>query len=253
MYSRYIEPNLLTVTKHTASRDNAKKSVRVAFFTDTHFGNFYSQEKLPSLVNSINKQEADIVIFGGDFFDNYARDLNEGLIDLKLITKNLSKINAKYGKYAVYGNHDNGGGASRIYDELMSDSGFTVLKNDTASLDKLKINIIGFDDYLLGDIQNPLPDIDNNYYNILVSHEPDAVDIHDVSNADIILSGHSHGGQVVIPYITEKTLPVGAKTYVKGKYDISDDTTLYVSRGIGTTVIPYRFLSVPEILVVDIK
>lgn len=93
-----------------------------SFFTDTHFGEDKPVDSAKQLAERINQLEPDLVIFGGDLLDNYARDREQ--MDLELLREQLSGINAPDGKYTVWGNHDWGGGAARIYQEFMESCGF---------------------------------------------------------------------------------------------------------------------------------
>lgn len=247
---------MLITRKVNIESINGASPCRVIFFTDTHFGKIYPQENIEKVVKKINSQNPDVVIFGGDFFDNYARD--NSILDFEYLQTQLNKIESKYGNYAIFGNHDYGGGAVRIYEEFMSGGGFTVLKNENKYIEELKIRLIGYDDYLLGKTDQSLYNIKNEDFNIIISHEPDVVQHIEGPDLSFILSGHSHGGQVSIPYITEKILPVGAQKYVKGHYlgdevGINKSTEMFVSKGVGVTSIPYRFLNPPEIVVLDIR
>lgn len=115
-------------------------------------------------------RDGDIVIFGGDLFDNYARD--KELLDMEYLQEELSKIEAKAGKYAVFGNHDYGGGAVRIYEQFMNNCGFYVLDNETVFLEKFNIEVIGFDDYLLGQTEVDFYHIQSDNFHLIVTHEP---------------------------------------------------------------------------------
>lgn len=249
-YAYYIEPELLIVrdmqikSQNIQSTNQNSEKIKVVFFSDTHFREEYNEKKLDAIVEKINEQDADIVAFGGDLIDSYY----VSPVDLDYLKAGLSKVKAKYGKFAVYGNHDYGGGASRIYGDLMTESGFTVLKNDFVMIDEINTVVYGMDDYLLGNPDKSVAEnADKSYYNILLSHAPDIIDDSKVKNVDFILSGHTHGGQVFIPFFQEKILPPGGVKYVKGLYNVND-SQLFVSSGIGTTKIKFRFLNVPEIM-----
>lgn len=112
-YARFIEPNLLRVSRQKVSTAGKTEPLTAVFFTDTHFGSQYSPRNLAKIAEKINAQNPDLVFFGGDFFDAYWQDAD--LLDLDMIAEELSKIQAPLGKYAVWGNHDRGGGASRVY------------------------------------------------------------------------------------------------------------------------------------------
>ena len=144
----------------------------------------------------INGRDADIVIFGGDLFDNYARD--QEILDLEYLQEQLSRIEAQAGKYAVFGNHDYGGGAVRIYEEFMNNCGFYVLNDETVFLELFHIEIIGFDDYLLGQTEADFYHIQSDKFLLMATHEPIISEFIEGSGEGLILSGHTHGGQISV-------------------------------------------------------
>lgn len=254
-YSRYIEPERLVVKEITVETDLYIEKCKVIFFTDTHFGALYDEKHIERIVEIINGRDADIVIFGGDLLDNYARDRE--LLDIEYLQGELSRIEAKTGKYAVFGNHDYGGGAIRIYEDLMNKCGFYVLDNETLFLEKYNIEIIGFDDYLLGETEADSYYIQSDNFHLIATHEPVISKFIESSGEDFLLAGHTHGGQVSVPYFTKKLLPKGSGQFIKGFYntqDIGTDTSvqMYVSSGIGLTKYPFRFFNIPEIIEVNL-
>lgn len=253
LYARFIEPNMLITNRFSVSSPNVKEAFTVVFFSDTHFSGIYPEQNIEKIVERINRQNADIVVFGGDFFDNYQKE--KDILDLDYMEEQLSSIEAGYGKYCIWGNHDKGGGSAKIYAEMMEKGGFTLLKNESILIEELNLEIRGLDDYLLGNPDTSTDMMQASRVNIILSHAPDIIDDMDGTNTDIMLSGHSHGGQVFVPEITKKILPDGAKKYVKGLYLFknSRDSKLIVSKGIGTTQIPYRFLNIPEIMVLEMR
>lgn len=253
-YARYIEPNLLALTEYEAQAENGAEPCDIVFFSDTHFGELYDLKNLEKIVRKINEQDADIVIFGGDFFDNYARD--SSLLDLEYAGEQLAKVEAKHGKFAVYGNHDYGGGAVRIYEGVMESGGFDVLNDESRFVEGCNLRVVGFDDLLMGHTEKELYSLKSEGFNLVVSHEPDVADSVTLPESGVMLSGHSHGGQITLPYITERIVPVGSKKYIRGEYESlgqSRNITLFVSVGIGTTQLPYRFLTVPEIVTLRLR
>lgn len=253
LYARYIEPNLLITNSDTIDVNKKTPELDIVLFSDTHVGKFFNQERLEKVVDKINKENPDIVLFAGDFFDVYSESASE--VDLKYISRQLSNISSKYGKFAIWGNRDYGGGASRIYEEMLTNGGFNVLKNKTVDLPEINTTITGLDDYLLGQPSLPsLADRKNNF-NIVLSHAPDIIDDLNVDDVDLFLAGHSHGGQVYIPFLSKKTYTEGAQKYIKGQYEIKNErkTKLFVTKGIGVTKIPFRFLNVPEVVSFKLK
>lgn len=251
VYARYVEPNLIATNRSEISTGKQMPPFKIVFFSDTHFGALYGQSKMEKIVARINRERPDLVIFGGDFFDAYAHDI--ALLDLDYLSEQLSEIDAKYAKLAVWGNHDYGGGSVRIYEQLMERGGFEVLRNQSITLQELNVTVTGLDDFLLGNPQTELAEVlEPEYVQIIVSHAPDLADSMDLTQVDLMLAGHSHGGQVSLPLITERILPPGAKNYVKGWYHFDEGTQLLVSKGLGLTKLPYRFLNVPEINVIEV-
>lgn len=252
VYARFIEPQRLTVKEISDISYSMKEPITVAIFADTHFGFDYSLEDFQKVVDQVNANPPDVLIFAGDLIDN----LNEYSGDTWQISNMLSKMNANIGKYAVFGNHDYGGGAEWEYESIMNEGGFTVLKNEIVTFDKYNLRLIGIDDLVIGygdaSIVNKA---DADLYNLVICHEPDIMDMILDSNADYMVSGHTHGGQIRVPFYTEKFLPSYGEKYVKGEYQIDNEhqTILYVNSGLGTTKIPARFGAVPELTYLTIK
>lgn len=255
-YARLIEPNMLLKKIFEVTIPKDVDELKIVFFTDTHFGKYYSQEKITRLVDFINEQSPDVVIFGGDLIDSYNRD--QELLNIEELGKSLNKIKARYGKIAVYGNHDYGGGAEPIYEKIMTNGGFTILKDNELTLSDLNLSIIGYDDFLLGSVDPNRYKLPDAPFRIIVTHEPDVVDNIEASGSLLVLAGHSHGGQVTIPFLTKRVLRPGAEKYIKGQYDLKEtitgcDATMIVSEGIGMTLKPFRFLNPPNIVIVSLK
>lgn len=255
-YARFIEPNLLTVKAVDIESKKQIEPCTFVFFTDTHFGKYYDVRHVKKIVKEINQAKPDIVVFGGDLLDNYARDRE--YLDFEYLKEELSKIEVKAGKYAVRGNHDYGGGAVRIYEEFMTSCGFELLDNESAVLEDYGITLIGYDDYLMGWTDPSLYDIESELFNVIVTHEPVVSQLIESKSENLLLSGHTHGGQVTIPFLTPKFLPEGSGQFMKGFYTGKEIGTavslnMYTSSGIGMTRYPLRFLNPPEIVKVNLK
>lgn len=251
-YAREIEPRMLDTTLHKIKDVNLPAGfhgLKIVQFSDTHIGFQYTMEQLEKLITKINSMEPDIIVFTGDLLDD----------PLHFKAKNrmvamLGKLKAPLGKFAVYGNHDHGGYGSDLYKNIMEQSGFRLLLNTSASvklLDGSALWIAGIDDAMLGrpDISAAMADIPPNTYTILLSHAPDKADEAALHPIHLQLSGHSHGGQIQIPFYGPLVTPPFAEKYVEGFYSVGDgeSMTLYVNRGLGTTRLPFRFLSQPEV------
>ncbi|WP_232698780.1 metallophosphoesterase [Brevibacillus daliensis] len=259
-YAYKIEPNAITVTNQDIRSEYLPEGFhgkKIVQFSDTHLGSDYSLEQLQELVDKMNAINPDIVVFTGDLIDNFAQYSSER----EQVQSILAKIHAPLGKYAVFGNHDRGGGASRFYKAYMEKAGFTVLVNETDKIELEngdRITIAGLDDFLLGkpNIENTLRKLNAKEFNLLMVHEPDVVEEVLSFPVDLQLSGHSHGGQVQLPFIGALYTPPLAEKYVEGHYFLSGThkrLQLYVNRGIGTTRAPYRLGSKPELSIFTLQ
>lgn len=254
-YAFRIEPYRLTANKFVLN-EKTTDFVKIVQFSDLHVKEDFTCENLEKVVKKMNKQKPDIVVFTGDLYDNYAR-----YHDDTHIIKELKNIHAKYAKIAIWGNRDYGGGAVRQYESIMEQAGFTVLKNGnwyvTTESGK-QILFTGLDDSMLGNVI--MPDATKIYdsdYDILLTHEPDTADYFTDYAYDLVLSGHSHGGQINIPFLPAINRKAVAATalaadYTGGMYNMDSGASMYVNTGIGTTHISARFGVVPEIAVFTI-
>ena len=152
LWAYKIEPNRLIVREKTVEAA-VDAPVKIVFWSDLHLGEWYTQEKLEQIVEKINAQQADLVIFGGDFFNHYAAD--QELLSLEEIAGELQKIEAPLGKYAVWGNHDYGGGSYAVYPEVMEAGGFVLLKNERIELPEQKMESVKVENVHLTDYFPP--------------------------------------------------------------------------------------------------
>jgi uncharacterized protein len=257
-YAREVEPRMLDITRHTiknAVLPSGFDGVRIIQFSDTHIGFQYKMEQLEQLISQINDLNPDMIVFTGDLLDDPRHFTQKN----KLISM-LSNLDAPLGKFAVYGNHDHGGYGSDLYKQIMEQSGFSLLLNTSANiklLDGSSIWIAGIDDAMLGkpDLNATMANIPSNSYTILLSHAPDKADEAADHQIQLQLSGHSHGGQIQIPFYGPLVTPPFAEKYVEGFYTAGrkNSLTLYVNRGLGTTRLPFRFLSQPELAIFTLK
>jgi len=254
-YARLVEPRRLIINKHTIYHPLIPKEfdgVRLVQFSDIHLGHYFDLKRLDEIAEKINQLSPDIVLFTGDLIHEPNKFPN-----IEQVIPILSKIKAPLGKFGIYGNHDHGGYGTEIFLNLMKKSGFKLLVNEHALIklgDKSKIAISGLDDMLLGkpDFFAMTNNIPPETYTIALIHEPDGANVTASYPVHLQLSGHSHGGQIQLPFWGPLITPPLATQYYEGFYKVGD-LTLYVNRGVGTTRIPFRFLSVPELAVFTLK
>lgn len=243
-YAAKIETEQLTITRPKLSNPLPLKTV---FFSDVHVGKRYSPCHLVPIVDAINAQSPELVLFGGDFFAKLPKDF--GVMDFNWIAKQLARIQAPYGKYAVLGNHDVRYNSKPFFYSLFRKSGFRILWNETVQISNT-ISLCGLSPYSNGKALSKMPE---EGYRICLCHMPDKARYLSLNRCDLMLSGHSHNGQVQLPILTKIILPPGGKMYPYGLYHPqgTDKAELFVSRGIGTSGPPLRFLSCPEIVVFE--
>jgi len=244
LYARYVEPSFLDVSVVRVNTGfTGGKTMRIVAFGDTHVGNGLEAAGLGRVVRRINGLKPDVILFLGDLFENYEQYGGNP----EDILFELSALAGK--KYAIYGNHDLGGKAKKAYGQVMAGSGFTILCNRSVLVSD-KINLIGLDDMIFGK-----PDLSgltlSGCFNVLAVHEPD-YGLQD-TGADLQISGHTHGGQVVIPFLWQQMLPSYGVEFTRGMYQKEDGGLLYVNRGIGTSMVRLRLFSPPEITAFDLS
>lgn len=247
-YAFRVEPYLLTVKEYTVAEAPIEEEITLVQLSDLEMSKDYTEDQLPEILDKVKALEPDIIVFTGDLFSNYGK-----YRPVESVVSALSEMQAKYGKYAVWGNNDYGGGAVRVYEDLMRQSGFQLLNNSgvNVTLDSGEIIFLGgLDDSHFGyqNLDLALEDKEERAaYSILLSHEPDIADDIPADSVDMMLSGHTHGGQVKIKYFRNKVGIEGK--YMSGAYELEhlEDTTLYVNNGLGTSRMPVRFLVPPQI------
>ena len=253
MYARFIGTMGFVTKEYTVYNDslpNGFDGIKIVHFSDLHYNRAISSSKVDKIIEEINLINADIVVFTGDLID---KDMIITDSDYKYLTEAFKKIKSKYGKFAILGNHD--------YNEMdkvikvFDDSNFKYLENSYEIIyneknEKIFIGGIGNVSYDLDDIDKTMEYFNSNDdidYKVMLVHEPDvSKKIVDNYNVSLILAGHSHNGQVRLPIIGALYTPEGAKEYYDEHYVI-DGTDLYISSGIGVSLVNYRFWNRPSI------
>ena len=234
-------------TKITSQKvDESQSDLKIAYISDIHYNNFMGYTRLQNMIETINKNKPDIIIFGGDLFDDPDTYVITDEARIELIEL-LSSLEAEFGKFAVLGEEDHK--VDKVED-LLFKADFELLNNESILINKngsTSINLIGIDSLIDGnvDIEKAFDSVDTNLFTIVVTHAPDLFDQLPFNDVDLVLSGHSHGGQVSLPVIGALKKVNGAMNYSLGTYYVND-TTLIVSNGLGTTERDLRLFSEPE-------
>lgn len=244
LYMRFIGTSGLSIREYKVKNSNLSSfyGLKIVHFTDLHYGMSVDDKKLTYLVGTINKTKPDIVIFTGDLVDRHTKVTDEVS---KILIKNLSNIESTYGKYYVKGNHDK---VNKSYDSIMTNSNFKSLTDYDVIYSKdnksLFIGGVNVDESLNNKTTETL-NLNNYDYKIFALHYPDKVDEVIKYNFDLIVAGHSHNGQVRLPIIGPIITPDNAKKYYEPYYKINN-TKLYISGGIGNSVLNFRLFDKPS-------
>ena len=247
IYARYLGTSNLVIKEYSIINEKIPLNfhgLKIVQFSDLHYGTTIKEEELKNVINKINELNPDIIFFTGDLIDNSYKISED---EEKLITEELNKLAPNIGIYAVRGNHD----INDNFENIIKNTNIELLNNQNKLLyfnnSSTPIMLIALDDNLKGtqNIDNAFNFEDNDYYKILITHEPDDYDKLP-KNVNLFLVGHSHLGQVRLPFIGSVYNMEGAKKYKEEKYEI-DETNLFISGGLGTTKIKYRFLDKPSI------
>lgn len=242
---RFIGTKGLIIKEYKVVNKNIDTSFygfKIVHFSDLHYGMSVDEKVLSNLVDKINKTKPDIVVFTGDLIDK-KKNYTEG--DTKLLTKYLSKIKSSYGNYYVNGDDDEN---INSFDSIMVNSNFKSLNNNyeviTSEKNK-KILISGISTNANIKIFNDIFKDDDYSYKIIMMHYPDNYDLISKYNFDLVLSGHSHNGQVRLPYIGALVKMNNSKEYYDPYYKIND-TDMYISGGIGNSKVNLRLFNTPS-------
>lgn len=255
-YALFISVNHTKVRYETLTSTKIPKEmndVKIAYFTDLEYGFSIDKERFSSIVDTINFNGADVVIFGGDVFDDATGMSDE---DFSTVTALLKKIEAPLGKFAVLGERDCVN--EEIRDKIttmLHDADFEILNNQALRIrngTNSGIVLVGIEPLVNGnpDIAGATAKISEEEYNILLTHCPDLFAQNEIPYASISLgiAGHSHASQINLPLIGPYKREEGATKYPLGKYQINN-MELQVSSGVGTTGINARLFSPSEVVI----
>lgn len=254
----FIEPLIITLKTYTISSLEIPaefNDYKIIFLSDIHCNSDFDLNRVDKLVTRVNTLDADMIILGGDYIGS-----NEQYFEPVL--ESMGKIKGKDGIYGILGNYDYVADTYKGYGKTMNTMtsyGITPLISDYSLIKKedTTLKIIGVEYLLYLDrdkLDELLLDTNDSDFTILVSHSPDIVYyIEDLSGIDLMLSGHTHGGQVTLFGTWAPESFMGTKSPYRSGHYIKDDTNIIVSNGIGTSIFPIRFFSFPQIVIITLK
>lgn len=255
IYGFIVEPNILIMISKITIEINGLPSCfngfRIVQISDLHFGSFKLNVREWIILSKIKTLKPDIIVVTGDFVSKVTA--MEEALDFVEKLANIAPVFVVFGNWDWWSLID----LSEFKEKLKSIPNVTVLNNIYSKLNREcgTIFIVGVDDPYTSkaNLGKALEDIPANSVKILLAHSPQIID-EAKGKVQLVLAGHTHGGQIVLPIIGPPFIPLPSKyrKYVAGLF-IENGTYMYVSRGIGTSILPARFLSPPEIVLVILK
>ncbi|HLC76204.1 MAG TPA: metallophosphoesterase [Candidatus Peribacterales bacterium] len=264
-YGSFIEPQLITITEAEVKLPTAS-DLTIVVLSDLHVGPYKGERFVRRLVDKVNAISPDFVLLAGDFIYHGADPADR--------LSPLENLHTRYGVFGVLGNHEynciphKGGGrtfygtfdGSQVVRRALERSGVKVLSNAFAEVVLEQggpLFIAGVDDECSGhnDLESALPDTTQKSSLILIAHDPSVILQNQSSYANLIVAGHTHGGQIRLPIIGPvPSLPTElSRSYDQGIFAIDQNTTLAITRGVGETGPRARLFAPPEILVLRVR
>lgn len=228
----------------------------LALLSDFHYDPYFSTHPLHAAIPLVNDLRPDLIVLAGDFVTvpNFG-DVRKGALAAEPCAQLLRQMTAPYGLWAVLGNHDEVTDYKHVTRALQA-ANIQVLANQSQAMERdgARFWLAGVNDVLshTADLSKTLRRVPAEEAVVLLAHEPDFADEAANFPIDLQLSGHSHGGQVRIPFLPPLYLPRMAKKYVWGTYRVGP-LTLYTTAGLGTIGVPMRLNCPPEITLLTLR
>ena len=239
-YTTYVSSVKIKVREYRITEKKIPASfngLKIIQLTDLHYGTTMFNENVKDIVKMTNDRKPDLIVFTGDLINKNYKLTNK---EQEEIIKELKKLSASLGKYAIIGDEDN-----EKTNNILNQANFTILKNESELIyqkNNEPILLVGLSSnsknqniekaysYFKQNVFN------SNIYTITLLHEPDTVDdIIGSYNSDLFLAGHSNNGNIRLPFVKYSLFKVdGAKKYDQDYYNLGN-SKLYISSGLGTT------------------
>ncbi|HYN24399.1 MAG TPA: metallophosphoesterase [Pyrinomonadaceae bacterium] len=248
--SAFIEPFMLTVEHHPIYLRRLPKAFegfRIVHLSDIHHSPLTSREQIERAVDTANRLQPDIIALTGDYI-SHERQFAAPCAEL------LGRLRARHGVFAVLGNHDHWTDAALITD-LFRAEGITVLVNQGMRFEQggEAFWLAGVDDTMVGleDLPLALAGSLDDEMKLLLAHNPIILRRAARAGVDLVLSGHTHGGQVTLR--SERSASGRPRRRLLRGLGSQGETQIYVTRGLGTVVLPVRYGCPPEVSVLELR
>src|SRR5689334_15388354 len=252
-----IEPNRLIVHEQTIELDNwprALDGLRVAVISDIHAGgSFIDDKKLHSIVERTNQLHPELILILGDYMSS--NGWTSRRVEPPVFGAVLKNISAPYGTYSVLGNHDNWYSGAKVRASL-EQNGIKVLDNEV-----LQIEVRGVPLWLVGladlwtrpqQVEQTVAQVPEGQTMIALTHNPDIFP-NVPQRVPLLLAGHTHGGQVKFPFIGSVVQSSRFGELYERGHVVQNNHHLFVTTGIGTSIVPVRFGVTPEIVLLTLR
>lgn len=248
-------------TEYTVTTDKKVGNLRVAFFGDSHLGSTFDADGLAEHLKTIEKAKPDLLVIAGDFVDE-----RTAKAEMIKAAQALGDVNTPYGVYYVFGNHDKAlyqpGIRDFSGDDLVAElekNGVIVLQDESILLDD-RFYLVGRQDASqefdfggsrasIADLMAPL---DHSKYTIVLDHQPRDYAAEAKAGADLVLSGHTHGGQMIPLMQIIQWFGIGQNDRLYG-IEKRDNTNFIVTSGISDWAIQFKTGTKSEYVIVDVK
>lgn len=253
-----LAPRRYTIRRETLSSTEIQDQMdglQIVYFSDLDYGLFMDEKRLNNLITKINGISCDIVLFGGDLFDE---SVSPTSAQIEKVQTALSSIQAPLGKFAVLGDMDaKDENRYNQMKQILNKGDFEVLSNQSITLHNTGsqgIRVVGIENGLNGnqDIEQAFSKVNQEMYTIALCHTPDSAGLLPTDLTDYFLAAHSHGGQAYL-FFDSLYKPAMATDFLRGKHLIGNAFTLDITNGVGTTIKDVRFNANAEIVLYQLK
>ncbi len=269
-YSYFVEPNRLVVNEHLLelpALDPAFDGLRIAAISDIHGGsNGSSPANISRMVERVNALDADIVVILGDYVAHGAAWPSKPL-EIEEVAELIRPLRSRYGVFAVLGNHDGFYGIDRVA-RALKNAGINVLQNEIAAIEHngKTLRLLGLKDhmqlnswYTYDQDMKKLFAADGRRGDIIVlQHSPDIFQVinhykNPGEDFRLMIAGHSHGGQIWLPILGPPMVPSSFGHKYAAGHVKEHGKDMFVTTGLGTSILPFRFMVPPEVAVLTLK